>query len=264
MSAQTDDKRVADDRPERLSPADAIARGLGVALLIAIGYAHLLDISHKVDEGIWYMVLAFAALIAAAIGIAVALVRAPTSEVRLAWLGAGLLSAGALLGYAVSRILPLPQMADHQGDWLSTYGVIAVLAEVGLIALAAYAMRDLTLRGVPHQPRSWQALTGVLSLTGAIAVALAANPAAALGHGGEDDEAESAADARGSGGTGEAGDGEAAAGAPSESAAPGGGGHGDPFLGTAELGLALLACLGFLVWAVRDLAARVDLPASRA
>lgn len=239
---------------ERLPLADASTRFLGVVLLAVVGYSHLLDISHKVDEGIWYMVVAFAALIAAAIALSVTLVRAPSAEVRLAWAGAALLCAGALFGYAVSRLIPLPGMADHQGDWTSTYGVIAVLAELGLIGLAAYAMRDLTLRGVRHAPRDWMRLAGFLASLASTALALAASPGAALAHEGEEDEAAGAETAPQSSG------GEAASGGAGGTASSGGssGGHGDPFLGNGELTVALGACLAFLVWAAYSLASRVD------
>lgn len=254
---------------DRISPADAIARFLGVVLLVVVGYSHLLDVSHKIDEGIWYMVFAFTALIAAAIGLAVALVRARSAEVRLVWAGTALLSACALLGYAISRLLPLPGMADHQGDWLSTYGVIAVLAELGLIGLAPLAMRDLTLRGVRHAPREWMRLAGFLAWLAPAAIAFAANPGAALAHGDEEDETEEAGAAGGSSGEAQSGGAEGAATQGGAEASTAGtsrpaGGHGDPFLGTVELTVALVACFGFLAWAAHNLAARVERPAVRA
>lgn len=238
---------------ERISAGDATARFAGVVLLVLVGYAHLLDLSHKIDEGVWLMAFGFIALIAAAICLAVALVRAPASAVRLAWVAAAGLSAGALAGYAISRLLPLPGMADHQGDWINTYGVLAMLADLGLIALAAHAMRELTVRGVPHRAPEWiralpaGAWPALMPLLAFAALPDAALPDPALAHEGEEDAA--------------AGD-SAAAGAPSgtggsEGAAGPAPAHGDPFLGTTELGLALLVALGFIAWAGRSLRARV-------
>ncbi|MFA9400957.1 MAG: hypothetical protein ACERKT_07595 [Acidobacteriota bacterium] len=229
-----------------------MARFIGVLLLVAVGYLHLLDISHKVDEGIWYMVLLFAALIAGSILLSVALVRLAPEQVRLAWMGALLLAAGALFGYTVSRILPLPGMADHQGDWINLYGVFAAIVEVGLFATAVWAMRNLTIRGVSHDPPSALRLPLTAGLNAILLLALL--PGQAFGHGGEDDEAAAAAVApagSGAGGGAGKGDGAQAATMPGE--------HGDPFLGTPELGLALLASLGFIVWAGRSLATRADL-----
>lgn len=227
------------NRKERISGGDAAARFAGVVLLVIVGYAHLLDLSHKVDEGVWLMAFGFIVLIGAAICLAVALVRAPASAVRLVWVAAALLCLGALAGYAISRLLPLPGMADHQGDWINAYGVLAMLAELGLIALAAYAMRELTVRGVSFRAPEWVRAVSAGAWPAVVPLlAFTVLPDLALAHEGEE---------------------EAAAGAP---ASAGGGGaepapaHGDPFLGTTELGLALFVSLGFLVWAGRSLSAR--------
>ena len=229
----------------RMSKSDAGARFTGVVLLVTVGYLHLLDVSHKVDEGVWYMVLLFAALIAGSILLSVALVRLAPEQVRLAWIGSFLLAAGALFGYAVSRILPLPGMADHQGDWINLYGVLAAIAEIGLVVTAAWAMRNLTIRGVSHDPPSMLRLPLTAGLNAILLLALL--PSQALAHGGEDDEA-AATGAPAGGGAGEgAGNGDGARDTMLSS------GHGDPFLGTPELGLALLASLGFVFWAGRSL-----------
>ena len=235
----------------RISKSDAGARFTGVLLLVAVGYLHLLDVSHKVDEGVWYMVLLFAALIAGSILLSVALVRIAPEQVRLAWIGALLLASGALFGYAVSRILPLPGMADHQGDWINLYGVLAAIAEIGLIATAAWAMRNLTLRGVSHDPPSVLRLPLTAGLSAILLLALL--PGQGLAHAGEDDEA-AATGVAARGGAGEgAGNGDGAQNATLS------GGHVDPFLGAPELGLALLASLGFIFWAGRSLSGRAGL-----
>ncbi len=230
-----------------IAKSDAGARFTGVLLLVAVGYLHLLDVSHKVDEGVWYMVLLFTALIAGCILLSVALVRLAPEQVRLAWIGAFLLASGALFGYAVSRILPLPGMADHQGDWINLYGVLAAFAEVGLIVAAAWAMRNLTIRGVSHHPPSALRLPLTAGLNALLLLALM--PGQALAHGGDEDEAAATGAPAGGG----AGNGDGAQ-DPTMS-----GGHGDPFLGTTELGLALLASLGLIFWAGRSLSIQAGL-----
>lgn len=244
------------DNAERISVADACARLAGVFLLVVVGYAHLLDLSHKIDEGIWYMAIAFVALIGAAIGLALLLVRMPVASVRLAWAAAAALCAAALGGYAVSRLVPLPGMADHAGDWISTYGVLAVLAELCLIGLAAFAMRDLTLRGVPHEAPRWiQAPRAGNWPAAGIVLAIVASMASApaWGHGEEDDEAAAESAGTAPGATAGQGGGEGAAGMPAA------GGHGDPFLGGFELTVAMIFSASFLIWAARDLFARAQL-----
>lgn len=242
-------------RTDPISIRDAAARFLGVVLLVVIGYVHLLDVSHKVDEGVWYMAFLFAGLIAASMVVATGLVRAAPEQVRQFWAAAALLAAGALFGYFMSRALPLPQLADHRGDWVSLYGVLAGLAEVALIGVAAYAMRDLTLSGVPNRPPPFLRLSVGASMNLMLLMLLVpASAVADAGHG----EAEPAAPvpAAGSGAGAPAGDRDAG---PAELTTTTGGGHGDPFLGTTELGLALLASVGFLWWAARSLGQRAGL-----
>lgn len=91
-----------------LTPFEAGTRFAGVALLAAIAYLHLLDLPHKVDDGVWYMVVLFVGLITGAAVLAVALVRIGPERVRWAWRAAAALAIGALCGYALSRLVPFP------------------------------------------------------------------------------------------------------------------------------------------------------------
>lgn len=241
-------------RTDPISPRDAAARFTGAILLIAVAYLHLLDVSHKVDEGVWYMAFLFAGLITASIVTGVGLIRAAPERVRQFWVAGALLGAGALFGYFVSRALPLPQLADHRGDWISLYAVLAAMVELGLIAVAAYAMRDLTLRGVPNRPPAMLRLPPAAALVNLLLLLLI-SPASAFadaGHG----EAPTEPSTKLGAGSGAAG-GEARGG--EEVTLSGAGAHGDPFLGTAELGLALVAALAFLWWAARSLMRRAGL-----
>lgn len=239
-------------RTDQISVRDAAARFSGVVLLVVVGYLHLLDVSHKVDEGVWYMAFLFTGLIAAAMVIAVGLVRAAPERVRQFWAAAALLAAGALFGYFLSRALPMPQLADHRGDWINLYGVLAGLAELGLIGVAGYAMRDLTLRGVPNRPPPILRLSAAASVNVMFLMAVAPSSALAdAGHG--ETPTEPVAQA----GAGDAGSGSGRN--ASDVMVGGGGAHGDPFLGTAELGLSLAASLFFVWWAARSLMRRAGL-----
>lgn len=246
-------------RDDALAPRDATARFTGAFLLVAVAYLHLLDISHKVQEGIWYMAFMFATLIFGALVLVTLFVRASQEHVRWVWLGAGLLSLGALSGYFVSRMLPLPGMADHQGDWINLYGVLAGLAEVGLVALSAYAMRDLTLRRVPSRTPSFLSYATTAGFNSLIVLALL--PQQALAHGGGHD-ADAAASGEGADGAGSAAGGGGKGGS-AKGSEEGGmemipGAHGDPLLGGTELSVAFLASAGFLWWVWRSLTVQVD------
>ncbi|MGI8729849.1 MAG: hypothetical protein ACR2LK_07645 [Solirubrobacteraceae bacterium] len=244
-----------DSTPEAMRGREAIARFLGVGLLMAVAYLHLLDISHKIEEGIWYMVVLFGFLILGATVLAAGLVRSQPRSVRLVWAGAALLGIGALAGYVVSRVVALPGMADHRGDWTGSYGMLAVFAEVAVLALAAYAMRDLTVRGVRHEPSI--RLLGLGSSVHLTLLMLMIAPQAAIAHGGVDDESEASAGATGSPGDGSASGVDAAASPALSAGTPtSAGGHGDALLGAGELGLAALGCIAFRACAGRSLAAQ--------
>ncbi|CAN5589048.1 hypothetical protein BH20ACT15_BH20ACT15_07000 [soil metagenome] len=236
-----------------LSGREAKTRFVGVLALLAVGYLHLLDISHKVEEGIWYMVLGFTLLIMGSVVLAVKLVRDDDLAVRFAWVGAAALSAGALFGYFVSRTVPLPGMADHQGDWANAVGVLAGFAEIALIVLVGFALRDRVLRlSTQRREQSRRPMRGPRPALGSLAGLLAlapltavlASPDSAPAHGGEDDE-----------GTGEAV--VAAKGGGGDTMAQEGAMHdASPFLGTAELGIALAAAGTLIAWAGSSLRAR--------
>lgn len=238
-------------RSNPISPRDAVTRFAGVVLLVVVGYAHLLDISHKVDEGVWYMAFLFAGLITATVIVAVGLVRAAPEQVRQFWVAAALLAASALFGYFLSRTLPMPQLADHRGDWISLYGVLAGLAELGLVGVAGYAMRDLTVRGVPNRPPPILRLSAAASVNLMLLMMVA--PSSALADAGHGETPSQPTAQSGSGGAG------SGSGRDAGEVMMSGGGHGDPFLGAAELGLALVASLLFVLWAARSLMSRAGL-----
>ena len=227
-----------------LSVREALTRFFGVSILVMVGYLHLMDISHKIQEGVWYMAFLFAALIVSSVVLAVALVRADESRVRFIWVSAAALAAGAMFGYFISRALPLPGMADHQGDWLNSTGVFAGLFELGLVTLAAFALRDRVLRRQASQRarRRRQLVAPALSMLGLFGL----QPAVALAHNGEEMTEEEMAAAE-MGHEPGAMDHEGMSGISN-----------DPLLGGTELGLILVLALGFVTWAGFALRARAS------
>lgn len=114
--------------PWRLTAAvclDVIA-----AVHIAIAPDHLREAPYA---GALFVALATAAL-------ATAILLLATQD-RLVWAGAAALSLAALLGYFMSRSFGLPALSDDIGDWLNPLGVVAVLSEIALLAIAWQVLR---------------------------------------------------------------------------------------------------------------------------
>jgi hypothetical protein len=74
----------------------------------------------------------FIALSAAALTLAFLLV---VRDDQFTWLGAGGLSASALLAYAASRSVGLPSLGDDIGDWLNPLGVVAAVSEITTVLI---------------------------------------------------------------------------------------------------------------------------------
>lgn len=162
-------------------------RFFGVAALTAVAYTHFLDLEHKAQEGVWYMAFAFYLLIVGCLGLSIALVRADRARGEQIWVAAATLCGLAIAGYAISRIVPLPQMADHKGDWVNPVGIAALLSESALIFLAACSVARTRLRSRGPRAATRGAWVSVPALVLAVVlVAGTASPAGASpGHGDE-------------------------------------------------------------------------------
>jgi hypothetical protein len=91
------------------------------------------------------------------------------------WWAAGTVPALAVLAYAVTRTVPLPQIADDVGNWTQPLGLVALSAEALLIAitLGRNSARH-PAAWLIHRPILW---AGVMLVVGLVAT----NYAAAVG-----------------------------------------------------------------------------------
>jgi hypothetical protein len=67
------------------------------------------------------------------------------------WALAAAVAFGPLIGYVLSRSVGLPGYPDDIGNWMESLGVVAVVAECLLLALAAVALLRLRRRGDPRE-----------------------------------------------------------------------------------------------------------------
>lgn len=128
--------------PQRVgrSAASSNARPVMAAAVVVAAAAHLPVIGPHLDEapymGVLFILLTAACLL---LGVA-ALVRDSLAVYRLVILTCGL----AILGYAATRLIAFPMLADDVGNWLEPLGVVSICSESAAVvaALAALATRQ--------------------------------------------------------------------------------------------------------------------------
>ena len=151
-------------RPER-SPW----RWPAAALAVTIAAAHVPVTGVHLAEAP-YIGWSFIALEVAAVALACALV---VRDTRLAWTFAAVLPILAILGYALTRSVPLPQIGDDVGNWTEPLGVLALTVEA-LLALLALGHRGLRWP-TPRTATTSVAAAGLLLLLGLAATVYAAS-----------------------------------------------------------------------------------------
>jgi hypothetical protein len=111
-------------------------RWVVAAAALVAATAHLPVIAPHLAEAP-YMGVLFVLLTAACLGIgAVIWLRDPAVLYALAVLTCGL----AVLGYAATRLVAFPLLADDVGNWLEPLGVVSVASEVVAVGAAASAL----------------------------------------------------------------------------------------------------------------------------
>jgi hypothetical protein len=125
-----DGRRVVTEEPF-LRPAGFVGL-LGVAMI------HFVDLPKTWKEKPLIGAL-FLALIVGCVLAAGLLVRNP----RRGWQGAGVLSALALGGYAVSRTWGLPTSTSDIGNWTEPLGLAAIFVEAMVVAMSVWATAAL-------------------------------------------------------------------------------------------------------------------------
>lgn len=138
--------RTAGVRSFAMRPLHSPVRPVLVVAAVVVAAAHVPVIAPHLDEapymGALFIVLTVGCL---AIGLA-ALIRDSAAVYALAVLTCGL----AVAGYAATRVVAFPRLADDVGNWLEPLGVVSVLSEALVIATAVTALRrDRSARRYP-------------------------------------------------------------------------------------------------------------------
>jgi hypothetical protein len=127
---------------------DLILRAIGVVVLLGIGVMHFVQIGAAIP-GTPLLAGAFVVL---CWGVLVVAVRLVTHGDRLAWVGSGLIGAGAIAGYVFTRVLNTPFDNQDVGNWSCMLGLAALFVDSSLLAFSGCALsarRMLQGRAVP-------------------------------------------------------------------------------------------------------------------
>lgn len=118
------------------------ARITTVVAVVVAGAVHVPVIAPHLDEapymGGLFILLTVACLLSAAVLVA--------AEVPLAYALAATSCGLAVIGYAATRLVAFPQLADDVGNWLEPLGVVAVLSELVVVAAAVTGLRHHAAR----------------------------------------------------------------------------------------------------------------------
>jgi hypothetical protein len=115
---------------------DAMLRAIGVLVLLGIGAMHFLQIV-ATFQGTPLLAGAYLVLIAACILVAGGLVTRGDSRT---WAAAGIVSAGAIGGYVMTRLANTPLDNQDLGNWSCMLGLAALFVETSLLAFSGYAL----------------------------------------------------------------------------------------------------------------------------
>lgn len=98
--------------------------------------AHVPVVGPHLDEAP-YMGALFIVLTAACLALAAA---APLSDGPVVY-GLAVLTCGlAIVGYAATRLVAFPQLADDVGDWFEPLGVVSIIAEATVVIASVRAL----------------------------------------------------------------------------------------------------------------------------
>ena len=112
--------------------SELVLRAATVAAILVAAVAHIPVIAPHLEEAP-YMGVLFIALTAVCLGLGAAIAG---TGATWAYRSAALVCGAAVLAYAATRLVAFPQLADDVGNWFEPLGVVSVVSESVVVALA--------------------------------------------------------------------------------------------------------------------------------
>ena len=123
--------------PGVLLPMRSTLRWLMATAAVSAGAAHIPVIPPHLKEAP-YMGVLFILLTIACIALAMAAI---TYDEPLVYLAAATICGLTIIGYAATRLVAFPMLADDVGNWLEPLGVVSIVAETAVVASSIVALR---------------------------------------------------------------------------------------------------------------------------
>jgi hypothetical protein len=123
-------------RREPVAPLRSPWRPAVAAAAVIAAVAHVPVIGEHLEEAP-YMGILFVLLTVACLVLAAAVLLWDAAVVYAAAAG---VCAAAVLGYAATRLVAFPQLADDVGNWLEPLGVVSIVSESLAVAAATAAL----------------------------------------------------------------------------------------------------------------------------
>jgi len=123
--------------PGVLLPMRSTLRWLMATAAVSAAAAHIPVIAPHLNEAP-YMGVLFILLTIACIALALAAI---TYDAPLVYLAAATICGLTIIGYAATRLVAFPMLADDVGNWLEPLGVVSIVAETVVVASSIAALR---------------------------------------------------------------------------------------------------------------------------
>jgi hypothetical protein len=138
LSTQILSREHRADRQSAIATTDAILRALGVVTLMGLALVHIVQLVPTFQTmqllGVGYLLL-----IAGTVVVGARLVTGAPTRTQL-WAPVAILAVGAMVAYALTRVVSTPLDNQDVGNWACTLGMAALFLEAALVALSAYAI----------------------------------------------------------------------------------------------------------------------------
>jgi hypothetical protein len=138
LSTQILSREHRADRRSAIATTDAILRALGVVTLMGLALVHIVQLVPTFQTmqllGVGYLLL-----IAGTVVVGARLVTGAPTKTQL-WAPVAILAVGAMVAYALTRVVSTPLDNQDVGNWACTLGMAALFLEAALVALSAYAI----------------------------------------------------------------------------------------------------------------------------